>query len=281
MGLEYVLIASIAVQLAAAVVAISLVPLTDRRLAWMLIASALLLMTVRRIISLVIVSESVDAATMNSVQEYVGLVLSLFMLAGVACIRPIFLERSRIEEKLRRQATTDDLTGVSNRRHFFEMARGELKRVQRHTEPVAVVFMDIDLLKDVNDTLGHSDGDAALVSFAHICRTCIREIDVLARMGGDEFSLLLPATSREQARVTVERIRSSLKEESADRPGAAAPMTFSAGITGLSGEGDTIDALLRRADRALYAAKAAGRDNVVVDEREETPVPPGTPTSTT
>ena len=179
------------------------------------------------------------------------------------------------------QATTDDLTGVSNRRRFFEMARGELKRVQRHTEPVAVVFMDIDLLKDVNDTLGHSGGDAALVSFAHVCRTCIREIDVLARMGGDEFALLLPATSREQARATVERIRSTLKKESADRPSAAAPMTFSAGITGLSGEGDTIDALLRRADRALYTAKAAGRDRVVVDERNETAVPPGTATSTT
>jgi len=281
MGLEYVLIASVAVQLAAAVVAISLVPRTDRRLAWTLIAIALLLMTVRRIISLVILSGMADVASMDSVQEYVGFVLSLFMLAGMACIRPIFLERSRLEERLRRQATTDDLTGVSNRRRFFEMARGELKRVQRHTEPVAVVFMDIDLLKDVNDTLGHSGGDAALVSFAHVCRTCIREIDVLARMGGDEFALLLPATSREQARATVERIRSTLKKESADRPSAAAPMTFSAGITGLSGEDDTIDALLRRADRALYTAKAAGRDRVVVDERNETAVPPGTATSTT
>lgn len=265
----------------AGVVAISLVPLTDRRLAWTLIAIALLLMTVRRIISLVILSGMADVASMDSVQEYVGFVLSLFMLAGMACIRPIFLERSRLEERLRRQATTDDLTGVSNRRRFFEMARGELKRVQRHTEPVAVVFMDIDLLKDVNDTLGHSGGDAALVSFAHVCRTCIREIDVLARMGGDEFALLLPATSREQARATVERIRSTLKKESADRPSAAAPMTFSAGITGLSGEDDTIDALLRRADRALYTAKAAGRDRVVVDERNETAVPPGTATSTT
>ena len=98
MGLEYVLIASVAVQLAAAVVAISLVPLTDRRLAWTLIAIALLLMTVRRIISLVILSGMADVASMDSVQEYVGFVLSLFMLAGMACIRPIFLERSRLEE---------------------------------------------------------------------------------------------------------------------------------------------------------------------------------------
>jgi diguanylate cyclase (GGDEF)-like protein len=277
-SLAIVVALSSVVQLVAALVAIALVPLTDKRLAWGLIALALLLMTVRRVSALTVLAGLSTASTMDPVQDYVGLALSVCMLMGIALIRPIFVERQRIEEKLRQQATTDDLTGVANRRRFFELAEVELKRAARHNEPLAIAFIDIDRLKDVNDTSGHEAGDRILIAFADTCRKCIREIDVLARLGGDEFALLLPATSCEHAHATVERVRLALNADPVELDGGPAVcVAISAGITGTSGHGDTLDALMRRADHALYEAKGAGRDRAVVDGRPDvTRALPGT-----
>jgi len=174
-------------------------------------------------------------------------------------------ERKLLEEKLHQLATTDDLTGIPNRHRFFELAEGELKRALRHHEPMAIVFADIDHLKDVNDSGGHAAGDQALISFANVCKKYIREIDVLARLGGDEFALILPATNHEQAYATIERVRVALATEPIEYLGTDVTVSISAGVAELSGDQETLDKLLGRADRAMYRAKEAGRNRTVVD----------------
>jgi len=174
-------------------------------------------------------------------------------------------ERKRLEEELKKQAATDGLTGVTNRRYFLDLANRELKRAVRLSQSVAIVLIDLDHFKTINDTYGHAGGDQALLTFVKTCLKNIREIDVFARIGGDEFALLMPETSGEQAYTTVERIRQAL---------AAAPMnldekpvliTISAGISSLIGGDEALDTLLGRADQALYQAKEAGRNRTIVE----------------
>ena len=173
-------------------------------------------------------------------------------------------ERKQLEEKLQQQATTDDLTGIANRRHFLELAKFEIKRAARLQRLLAVALIDIDYFKQVNDQYGHAAGDQALIAFTDICRKNIREIDVLARFGGDEFVLLLPEISLRQAYVIVERIRHALDTQPIDVDGERIPLAISSGIAGLASESESLDALLERADQALYQAKEDGRNCVVM-----------------
>ncbi|MEI7813909.1 MAG: diguanylate cyclase [Coriobacteriia bacterium] len=173
--------------------------------------------------------------------------------------------RRHLQEELQRRATTDDLTEVSNRRQFTELAQREISRAGRHHGPVAVALLDIDHFKRINDTFGHSAGDQALIAFVSACKTIIREIDVLARIGGDEFALLLPETTVEQARATAERIRLAVGGLPIESAGIHVSMTVSVGVAGLSAGGETLDELMSCADQALYQAKEAGRNRTVVD----------------
>jgi diguanylate cyclase (GGDEF)-like protein/PAS domain S-box-containing protein len=175
-------------------------------------------------------------------------------------------DRKRAEEALRLLATTDELTGIANRRRFFELAEAELKRAARHQEAVAIAFIDVDRLKLVNDTSGHLAGDRALQAFVASCQECIREIDVLARMGGDEFAILMPATTVEQAHLTVERVRTALEALTTNLVGEPLSLTVSAGVVGHLGAAEDLEALLKRADRALYQAKDAGRNRCVIGD---------------
>jgi diguanylate cyclase (GGDEF)-like protein/PAS domain S-box-containing protein len=176
-------------------------------------------------------------------------------------------ERKKLQEELRLQATTDDLTRVANRRHFLELADRELKRALRHKTPSAIALMDLDHFKQINDTYGHAAGDQALIGFSQLCQKYIREIDVFARFGGDEFVMLLPETNLDQAYEVVERVRLAL----ADRPiftrgsqqAAQVALTISSGVSCLSAEMETIDMLIRQADQALYRAKETGRNRVI------------------
>ncbi len=127
----------------------------------------------------------------------------------VALIQDI-TERKRLEKILQQQATTDELTGLFNRRYFLELAPRELKRATRRHDSISVALLDVDHFKQINDTYGHQAGDQALIAFAKICQQHIREMDMLARFGGDEFVLLLPEADSEQACEVVERIRLAL-----------------------------------------------------------------------
>ena len=172
-------------------------------------------------------------------------------------------ERKMLQEELRLQATTDELTRVSNRRHFMQLAHSEIKRAIRLSRPVSVALMDIDHFKQINDTFGHAAGDQALIAFTKLCQKQIRDIDVFARFGGDEFVLLLPEANQEQAYEVVERVRLALMSHSINMVDRQVVLTMSSGITSLSSDKEIIDMLLSQADLALYHAKEAGRNNVV------------------
>lgn len=175
-------------------------------------------------------------------------------------------ERKRLQEELQVQATTDELIGIPNRRYFLKLAQAELKRAIRLNHPLAIGLMDIDYFKQINDTYGHAVGDQMLVTFAKICQKQIREIDVFARFGGDEFVILLPEVNCEQAYRVMERIRGMLSEEMMAVDSASVFITISCGIASLQGEHESLDTLIGRADKALYQAKNTGRNRICVEE---------------
>lgn len=165
-------------------------------------------------------------------------------------------------------AMCDALTGLSNRRRFVPAARRELDLAQRHRQSLAVVLLDVDHFKAVNDTFGHLQGDAVLVEVARRCQRALRATDLLARWGGEEFIMLLPNTPLPQARQLAERVREAIVCEPRIRiEGQDVQVTASLGATGI-GPGQTLslDELIQRADLALYQAKSAGRDRVAMSE---------------
>jgi diguanylate cyclase (GGDEF)-like protein len=174
-------------------------------------------------------------------------------------------ERKKLEVELEKHAKTDFLTGLSNRRHFMEVAEQEVRRAIRFKNPISVLMVDLDNFKRVNDMHGHISGDNVLKQFAAACRLTFREIDIIGRIGGEEFAILLPETSRNEAIEAAERLR--LKVEKTKVPidqGLAIELTVSIGVASLSSESDSLDLLLGQADTALYTAKNTGRNRVKV-----------------
>jgi len=187
----------------------------------------------------------------------------------ITVVRDVTLQR-RLEDQLRYEATTDSLTGLANRRQFLADCERELRRASRSAGPVAVAVIDMDHFKDINDLHGHATGDAAITTFAQAVTSRIRDIDILGRLGGDEFGLLLPDADLDRATTAVERVRAALTVEPLLIDGHRMTMTFSAGVAVNVGESDTVDELVARADRALYDAKERGR-NCVVPQRPAGP----------
>jgi diguanylate cyclase (GGDEF)-like protein/PAS domain S-box-containing protein len=176
-------------------------------------------------------------------------------------------ERRQAQADLERLATTDPLTQLANRRQFFAVAERELARLNRTPGAAAVLMLDIDFFKAVNDTHGHVVGDRVLQAVATAGRRALRDVDLLARLGGEEFAALLPDTSRADAHATAERLRAAIARLSIDPRTGAPPLTVtvSVGVAAFDpGAPDLADAL-RRADDALYAAKRGGRNRTVVD----------------
>jgi diguanylate cyclase (GGDEF)-like protein len=167
----------------------------------------------------------------------------------------------RVAETL---ATTDPLTGLCNRRHFLELADSEFERSRRSRRPLAVLLMDIDHFKSINDTQGHAAGDKVLTHVAQLCRGNTRMQDTTARLGGEEFVVLLPDTPIETAREVAERVRAAVAENTAlcQPDGAAIRATVSIGVAVIASNDNSAEHLLERADRAMYAAKDAGRNRV-------------------
>lgn len=171
-------------------------------------------------------------------------------------------ERKQLEEELQRQATTDSLTNISNRRHFLSVAENELQRATRYRHPLSIVLIDIDKLKEINDTFGHDAGDQALIFFTQTTLGCLRGTDLLGRQGGDEFALLLPETDTEQALAVVERIRQKISVPQPEFLMGQASITASFGIVTTTSDQETLESLLTKADQALYRAKDQGRDAI-------------------
>ncbi len=178
--------------------------------------------------------------------------------------------------RLEELATTDELTGLWNRRRFFEVFKQEFQRVRRHGSDLALAMFDLDHFKTVNDTYGHAFGDRVLVEVARAILGEVRETDVAVRYGGEEFIVLMPSTSSEEAVSAVERIRKRVAQRYISDGKHSVQVTLSAGVSAAEASGtSTPEALLRLADEALYAAKHAGRDcvrtwrQICADQKEE------------
>lgn len=188
-------------------------------------------------------------AAFNTVRRVALLLGTAYLLAAL---------KARLDKEAR-SARTDFLTGIGNARSFYEDAAAELTRASRYGHPVTVVFADVDGFKTVNDQLGHDRGDAVLRNIATTMRRSLRSVDRVARMGGDEFALLLPETDLEAARATLEKLRRALQASSA-REGRTITMTMGA-LVCAKPSGD-VSQMLALADRLLLEGKRQGKDTV-------------------
>lgn len=181
----------------------------------------------------------------------------------LASFNVLFRQRRSLQEELERQALTDPLTELPNRRHFMDAAAQELARTARYGGTLAVLMLDVDHFKKVNDTYGHKVGDLVLQQLAKTCRSTLREIDIVARLGGEEFAVLLPNTDPGAALEVAERLRLALAETKVPlEQGLPVRFTVSVGISSLADPATNIDTLLNLADHALYDAKHQGRNRV-------------------
>jgi diguanylate cyclase (GGDEF)-like protein len=181
---------------------------------------------------------------------------TLLVLVGLSVaysLRAVTRESQRLHDRLRKEATVDDLTGLLNRRGWRMAAEQALARAARDGTQVGLLILDLDSLKEINDTRGHDEGDRVLIETADRMRTALRAADVLVRLGGDEFGALLMDTSDGQALAAVDRLKQITPELGC----------FSAGFAAWEG-GQSLDELLRRADVALYSAKTHGGSRVEI-----------------
>jgi len=173
-------------------------------------------------------------------------------------------QRKAMEESLLQLATSDPLTGLWNRRHFVEVVRSELGRVRRNQSPAGLLLLDLDFFKRVNDTHGHAAGDEVLRHFTATVSAQLREADVFARLGGEEFAILLPCIDSLGALRVAERVRRVVAETPATIESGSLSFSVSIGATMLDAADEGYEASYARADEALYAAKRAGRNRVVL-----------------
>lgn len=171
---------------------------------------------------------------------------------------------SRYHEEIYQLAVHDPLTSLYNRRHFCEAVDKEIVRAQRHQRPLAMCIIDVDLFKPINDRYGHISGDGVLRKIAALVREHAREDDVAARIGGEEFALLLTEANLDSARELAERLREAVANTPFTLENETHRITISIGIAQLSPECDARSSLMREADIALYRAKSEGRNRVCV-----------------
>ncbi len=174
-------------------------------------------------------------------------------------------ERRRKAQQFEQLALTDTLTGLATRRHFCSVAEREFARSRRKGELLSLIVLDIDHFKSINDRFGHATGDAVLVQLAAALRAGLREIDLAGRWGGEEFCVLLPQTSLGEALEAAERLRTAVANAPIRTPdGQPLPVTASFGVTMFEPDDRSVEALIERADQAMYRAKRSGRNRVCV-----------------
>lgn len=183
-------------------------------------------------------------------------------------------ERSRLrnEQRLTELATTDSLTGLANRTRLADVFERELSHARRNGTPLALVFLDIDHFKQINDRHGHKTGDKALRHFADLLSQRLRASDLFCRLGGEEFAVLLPGTSAEQAASIAQSLCERLAATPLELDDGPLPMTLSAGVASYGKDGGQLDELMQAADRRTYSAKRGGRNRVITDDGLEQPL---------
>lgn len=173
-------------------------------------------------------------------------------------------ERNQLEQRLRHMARTDELTGITNRRRFFELAEQERRRAHRDGTPLSLCMVDVDYFKAINDVHGHAVGDLALTVVAARCQSVLRESDIIGRYGGEEFVIALPLANLLTAREVAERLREVVCCRPLEIKGVTLDLTVTIGISRVDDGETSLDPGLLRADQALYAGKESGRNCVVM-----------------
>lgn len=191
----------------------------------------------------------------------IGTLVSSFVAPPVWYINLKLADRMmRAEASLQATLRQDALTGLFNRRHFFEIAEIEFERAKRYGNPLSVMMLDLDYFKQINDQYGHLVGDKALIKVAQLCKTMMRSADLVARYGGEEFAILLPQTGIDEAELLAERLRTSIGALDILIDAHHLRLCMSIGVAQLEAEERDFDSVLARADAALYHAKNTGRN---------------------
>jgi len=186
----------------------------------------------------------------------------LLRLKRVIKERDLTNERIEMLERLKKLAITDGLTKLFNSRHFYNQMELEADRSNRYNHPLALLLLDIDLFKEYNDTYGHLEGDKVLQRIGKVITSCLRKMDTAYRYGGEEFTILLPETTAEEAKTVAERIRSGIEDVNLlPIPGSTATITISIGVTEYC-KNEDLSEVVQRADRAMYLSKRNGRNQV-------------------
>ena len=215
-----------------------------------------------RVIGALNLADKINDGTFSS--EDIALIELFGQLIGAS------IGNIRLFEKMQRQATTDGLTGLMNHKSFYETLERELWRLRRHGGTVSLVVADIDNLKQINDTYGHRAGDKVIKEISQRIRDCIRQIDVAARYGGDEYAIILPNTELSDAVVVCERIVHVVARSPVVWQRTEIPLSISIGV-GEYGADTNPEDVMSRSDTALYCAKQAGKNTVKTSQ----PVPQG------
>lgn len=168
----------------------------------------------------------------------------------------------RTADEMADLAMKDTLTGIYNRRHFMMDLESEWKRFRRYGRPLSLLLLDIDHFKSINDRYGHDVGDQVIIAVARLCQTKTRDSDVAARIGGEEFGILLPEADLDEARIAAERLRVAIAEQPVDTSSGPLTVTVSIGAAPAEASAAGVAELMKRADEALYAAKRGGRNRV-------------------
>lgn len=191
-------------------------------------------------------------------REYLPFAVTMAKLCGLAIMN------ARLFEEIQQLANTDYLTGLNNRRLFFSQAEIEFERSRRYDRPLSAMLLDIDHFKTVNDTYGHAVGDQVLVEVAECCKNSLRIMDIQGRYGGEEFVFVLPETTEAGARQVAERLRQEIADLIIMVEGQRLNVTVSIGLASFDASCPSLEELLIRSDKALYAAKGNGRNRVCV-----------------
>ncbi len=198
-----------------------------------------------------------DAAFLDAAPHQQVYLTSYAFLILLLSIGMVLMANDRLRTELEHLATHDSLTSALTRRHINEACQRELERCRRHGRSMALLMMDLDHFKEVNDTHGHQAGDQVLIKLVATVNTLLRRPDHLGRYGGEEFVVLLPETSLDEALQVAERIRAVCAQ-----PDRRPSCTVSIGVTTWQKDNDTLETLIARADAAMYRAKANGRNRV-------------------
>jgi diguanylate cyclase (GGDEF)-like protein len=216
---------------------------------------------------LVLISSDAYGIQPSDVKDTRSLYSLLVMMLLGACLALTYLwfYVAEIYADLARTACLDPLTGVLNRRALETEAGREISRAMRHAAPLALVLVDLDYFKRINDRFGHRVGDEALRVLVGVLRHELREVDLIARIGGEEFVILLPDATTDMAVHVAERLRGAIESTAVSFEDATVQFTVSAGVAPMLASDVSWESMLRRADDAMYEAKRRGRNRVVLD----------------